>query len=212
MPNWKVHLEIGNRINQKLNYNQDNLSLLLFGSILPDVNNGYIVKGVSKKLPHDYTHFTSFLYKGYTIFYEKYGDNVRNNPLLQGYVAHLITDYFWNNYFYTDFYKTHTQLQTMGSEELRILKQDDFRIYDNLFYKDTIECTDINLIEKNVQKIDEVEINNNDISSVLDYIKKKAEVKPENGDFKILKKEELDKLMDDTIKFILKYFEENKLY
>ena len=52
MPNWKVHLEIAKRINQKQNYTGKELEEFNLGSILPDINNCYIVTDISKKLDH----------------------------------------------------------------------------------------------------------------------------------------------------------------
>ena len=43
MPNWKTHIEIGLRLNEELKYDKKNLNLFLFGSILPDINNGYLI-------------------------------------------------------------------------------------------------------------------------------------------------------------------------
>lgn len=209
MPNWKVHLEIGKKINEQLKYTNDELALLLFGSILPDVNNGYIVENISKRLPHDTTHYTEYIYKGFEKFCEKYSEEVKVEPLFKGYVAHLITDFFWNNYFYTDFYKVHTQLNGMTEEELRILKQGDFRIYDDNYYKNIIICNNVELLTAKAKDIEEISINNGDTEKVLEYLKEKANIEPPKQEFKIMKKEELDKLMNDTVIYILKFFKEN---
>ena len=211
MPNWKVHLEIGNKVNEKLNNNINDSTMFLFGSVLPDVNNGYLVKDVSKVISHGGTHYSGEIFKGYKIFYEKYAKEIRINPLFQGYFAHLITDFFWNNYFYADFYKKNKEeLKELNREELRILKQDDFKIYDSLFYKDVIEGADDDKILESAKKINEISINKKDVKNVLEYIKKNANIVPEKKEFKVLKKEDLDKLMNDTIKYIYKTLEDIK--
>ena len=43
MPNWKIHFEIGKRVNEELKFDGEDLNLFLLGNILPDLNNKYIV-------------------------------------------------------------------------------------------------------------------------------------------------------------------------
>ena len=49
MPNWKVHLEIAKRLNEKFKYTENQLEEFNLGNILPDINNCFIVKDISKK-------------------------------------------------------------------------------------------------------------------------------------------------------------------
>ena len=66
MPNWKTHIEIGLRLNEELKYDKKNLNLFLFGSILPDINNGYLITDISNKIEHDITHMGKFINSSYT--------------------------------------------------------------------------------------------------------------------------------------------------
>ena len=102
MPNWKTHLEISKRLNEKYKFNEKDFELFMFGSILPDINNSYVVTGISKKISHDTTHFRSKEVPSYILFAEKYKKQIDDkNPIFVGYVTHLFTDYMWNNNFYT---------------------------------------------------------------------------------------------------------------
>ena len=57
MPNWKTHIEFGKRVNKKLNYTDKELELFLFGNLLPDINNGYMIPDISTKIDHEITHY-----------------------------------------------------------------------------------------------------------------------------------------------------------
>lgn len=209
MPNWKVHLEIGNRLGKKLNYEKGKLSLFLFGSILPDVNNGYLVDGISEIISHKITHFSEIKFAGYKDFFNKYENELKDSPLFQGYLAHLITDYLWNEFFYTEFYDDNPSLKKMTKEELRILKQKDFKTYDDFFYKNKLLNINEQEIIFNTNKIDEIKINKEDINKIIQYVNTQEQYK--NKKFNILNKDILDKLMNNTIIFILNYFREKKI-
>lgn len=82
MPNWKVHLELGKRLNKYFNYDKEDFNLFSLGSILPDINNCYIVTDISKRLDHPITHFGTYKESHYIKFYEKYKKEVENkNPI-----------------------------------------------------------------------------------------------------------------------------------
>ena len=55
MPAWGIHLYTAKKINEKLkikNYNS-----FLIGNIVTDINNGYVVKNISKTKNHKETHY-----------------------------------------------------------------------------------------------------------------------------------------------------------
>ena len=78
MPNWKTHIEISKQLNKKLNYNDEEFELFAFGNILPDINNGHLVKDVSKIIDHKITHFVADK-KSYINFYNKYKDIIKED-------------------------------------------------------------------------------------------------------------------------------------
>ena len=62
MPNWKTHLELGKRLRKNFDYDNKEYNLFLMGNILPDLNNGYMLKDISEKIDHEKTHLLSILF------------------------------------------------------------------------------------------------------------------------------------------------------
>lgn len=196
MPNWKIHLEIAKRLNKKFNYTQNKLEEFYLGNILPDINNCFIVKDISTKLEHKYTHYQDEIeIPSYKNFEKIYKNKIYEEPIIFGYYIHLYTDYTWNNYFYTNF-NDNEKLRGLTHEEKRTLKQDDFKVYNNLFIDNKPKFLNKeNLVEKS-KKIDRISINKEDIEKVEKFLDE--QIKTENT-FKILTKEILDKMMCETI-------------
>lgn len=196
MPNWKVHLEIAKRLNFKFKYTQKELEEFNLGNILPDINNCFIVKDISKKLDHKYTHYQDERETpSYENFEKIYGRKIYEEPIILGYYIHLYTDYSWNNYFYTN-YNNHEKLKNLSHEEKRIIKQEDFKVYNNLFMENKPQFVDKkNLVEK-TKLIDRVFVNKNDIENVEKFLKEQEKT---NNTYKILSKEILDNLMNETV-------------
>ena len=196
MPNWKIHLEIAKRLNKKFNYTQNKLEEFYLGNILPNINNCFIVKDISTKLEHKYTHYQDEIeIPSYKNFEKIYKNKIYEEPIIFGYYIHLYTDYTWNNYFYTNF-NDNEKLRGLSHEEKRTLKQDDFKVYNNLFIDNKPKFLNKeNLVEKS-KKIDRISINKEDIEKVEKFLDE--QIKTENT-FKILTKEILDKMMCDTI-------------
>lgn len=95
MPSHNIHLAIARKINKILNLNLDEFML---GNILPDI--------VCKE--HRNTHFCPDKpgIKGITRpeeFYKKYKDKM-NNTIMIGYLIHLLTDKFYNEYIFKNFF------------------------------------------------------------------------------------------------------------
>lgn len=100
MPAWGIHLATTKKLLEKINIKDKND--FIFGNILPDILNGYLIKDVSNIVTHKDSHYD--IYKGekfsnYKRFYEKYNDKL-NNKVVFGYLIHLMTDNLWNKKFY----------------------------------------------------------------------------------------------------------------
>lgn len=196
MPNWKVHLEIGKRLNKYFNYNEDDFNLFLLGNILPDINNCYIVTDISKRLDHTITHFGTYKELNYISFYNKYKNEIDNKkPLFDGYMAHLYTDNMWNRTFYN-------KIQNLEGlpedrDEIRKMKQSDFKIYNNKYIADTFKIDNIDTALKEIKKINEVSVTSEDIQKVENFLNNQEKYV---GQFKFHTEEELDKLMGDTVR------------
>ena len=98
MPHWKTHIEIAKRCNEFLKFNKNDYTLFLFGNILPDINNGYIISDIVTHIDRNYTHFKdNDSHKIYLNFYNEYKNNIKN-PMILGYYCHLYADYSFNNF------------------------------------------------------------------------------------------------------------------
>ncbi len=195
MPNWKTHLEIAKRVNKYFNYRDSAYDTFLFANILPDINNGFIVKNISKIFDHKLTHFSVNIEPTYLKFKAKYQAELeKNNPLYWGYLLHLYVDYNFNNDFYTKIRKT--KYACLSPKELRELKRNDFKTFNNKFINNTISLKNIDELLKEISQIDEIEIVATDVTKALDFINKQE---PYSNTYKFYQEAELTKLMDKII-------------
>ena len=195
MPNWKTHLEVGKRLNKYLKYDEKEFNMFLIGSILPDINNSHIVTDISEKIGHDVTHIRKQKNPSYIEFYNKYSEEIiNNNPIFVGYFAHIYTDEIWNNHFYQK--NEIIQMKDKSHDELRIMKQKDFEIYNSKFIDNIIELGNITEVLEQTMKIVEVSITKKDIEKVIEFLKNQKGI---TGELKLHTEDELAKLLDETI-------------
>ena len=195
MPNWKTHLEVGKRLNKYLKYDEKEFNMFLIGSILPDINNSHIVTDISEKIGHDVTHIRKQKNPSYIEFYNKYSEEIINNtPIFVGYFAHIYTDEIWNNHFYQK--NEIIQMKDKSHDELRIMKQKDFEIYNSKFIDNIIELGNITEVLEQTMKIVEVSITKKDIEKVIEFLKNQKGI---TGELKLHTEDELTKLLDETI-------------
>lgn len=100
MPAWGVHLATAKNILEKVEI--ENKNDFIFGNILPDILNGYLIKDVSNIVTHREAHYDTYQkerFGSYKVFYEQYNQKLDNKVIL-GYLAHLMTDNLWNKEFY----------------------------------------------------------------------------------------------------------------
>ena len=102
MPSWKIHSKIANDLYKQLKVNK---KYFMIGNLLPDQDK-YNIPNIDKSVNRIITHFISsedlkvgINLPDYNRMYEKYKDNF-NNPVLLGYLVHLLTDFYWNDYIY----------------------------------------------------------------------------------------------------------------
>jgi len=207
MPNWKIHIEIAKRLKEELEYVPNDYELFLLGSILPDINNAYSIKDVSKEIPHRYTHYRHEEKEMHLTFLKQYGNQVFHNPLLFGYFTHLYTDYFWNIHF-KEKAKKNPALMNLSKVELRIIKQIEFRSYNNNYIGNCLDIKHIKRCVKACKEIDRISIQEEDIEKTIEFLKvQKLSTKV----LKYYTKEELDGLLKETIQNIID-FHKNVFY
>ena len=201
MPNWKIHLEIAKRVNDYINYNVEEKEMFLFGDILPDVNNGYIITNISNKIEKKTTHFQGkeVHEKTYVKFYNKYKERVNiKNPLFLGYYMHLYVDYNWN----ADFYNKIGDIRdTYSREKIREMKQHDFMVYKNKFISNIIKIENYDKLLEKLKGIEEVKVDKNDILKIEEFLISEKVFK---GEYEHYTEERLDNLMDNTVEDLVK--------
>lgn len=217
MPTHKMHMAIANEVNKTLKLDDD---MIMIGSVLPDLT-------IDKR--HRASHFkngeegiegTANPYK----FLIKYKKNL-DNPVMVGYLIHLLTDRYFNSYVFQNYYiydenthligiKFHDEKALMPIEKIRYEKHRDFFVYDKYLIEN-----DRVLAFKDFSCLNNV----TDIEDALfdkDLIKKYMEIanldvtKAKNGEYykhltneyKVMNLEELNKQFDLCVKQILKFF------
>lgn len=227
MPNWGEHLLIANKLLKKIKLDEN---LFLFGNILPDVQDGFLVKGISNIQPHKINHYdlngenyNPNNKKEYEVFYEMYSEKM-DNPIIIGYLAHLITDSLWNDIFYNGkcvkendkligFINKKGELIKGDKADLRKNKQSDFGIFSSYIYKNhNMKLPEFNLeIAKNANIIENININDEDVKKVVNYIKQtQIDSKDENTETQIFTIEELEKQIDNTVDFSYNFLKKVK--
>ncbi len=203
MPNWKVHLEVAKRISKKLNLNKKEHDLFLFGNILPDINNGYLVKDVSRKIDHEITHFVMNDKPSYENFFDEYHEQIKEDILLLGYFSHLYVDYKFNNNFYTTYREQN--IDKYPRTELRIIKQSEFKIYNNKYIDNFIDTEEYEKICNATKFIEVVDVDCEDVRKTIEALK---EIEVYNGEYVFYSEEELDNLLEKTVETLCKRIDE----
>lgn len=203
MPNWKTHLELAKKVNEYLKYDEESFNVFLLGSILPDINNSYVVTNIKEKLTHAVTHFKDESNKTYVNFSNIYSKEINSkNPLFLGYFFHLYLDYSFNNYFYT---KKRNDLNIEEHSKVREIKQHDFKIFNNKFINNYIKINDIDKLVDEIKNIKEVSIIRKDIIEVINFLNNQEKFV---GEYKVFNEDELNDLFESVIKNILDWLKE----
>ncbi len=218
MPSHKIHLALAKKVNDKLNLDLDSVML---GSVLPDI---------CIEKDHQVSHFQvgEKDLEGLANpdkFIKKY-KNKLNNPVMIGYLTHLLADRFYNESIFKKYYIYDENDNGIGiylkgkpkllNDDLRKnLKHREMNIYEkwlmnhNLVFKfNSYDCI------KNVINIDEASFNQERLKNYIsssnnDIDKLNIFSKICWYNYKIANQDELDKMFNDCIDYILKYINKN---
>ena len=169
MPKWNTHLYVAEQVNDALKYTGREKEEFLLGNVLPDINNGWLVKNVRKRILHDETHICSENEFAWSHFYEKYKKCIQaRKPLYMGYLLHLFTDARMND----DYYEAikGTWVEKEEKDKQRVLKQEDFGKLDDAIGRNGLVLRNIESDVEALSGINEVDVNADDLKLVNEYL------------------------------------------
>lgn len=214
MPSHKIHLAIAKKVNDKLKLDLDSVML---GSVMPDLSIGK---------NHTISHYQNgkLGIEGTAnpdLFVKRNKDKL-NNPVMIGYLIHILTDKFYNTFAFTNFFIYDKNGNDIGlhfkhkdkllpAEKIKYYKQREFALYDKWLLNhryvpkfSTFDCLD-NVIDIEVAKFDKEKLrkyiieSNNEIDKVNIFNKIKFSV------YKLTTKKELDKQFKLCCDYIINY-------
>lgn len=196
MPGWNTHLTAGMMVNDVIKYTGADKEKFLLGNILPDINNGWLVTDVHKKIVHDTTHVCAENEFAWKHFYDKYKKVIQNKePICVGYLLHLFLDAHFND----DFYEAikGTSLDALEKDEKRILKQQDFSKFDAELNKIKFVMNNIGEDVEATKRIDEVEIDAEDLRKTNEFLAR--EVRKVNKGYNFYNEARLREILYGTV-------------
>lgn len=225
MPSWPMHFVVASRVNEKLKLPSNTF---LFGNIMPDILEGYLVKDISNRINDYSTHYSrqrivinEILLKlpGIEAFYEEYQEQLKN-PILCGYYVHLLTDYFWNKNTYTNYFKNVDSNMRMISVKLKDgsvhkmhydegvrIKQKDFAMFSDYLKRTTkmeYPIYEDSILEQ-AKDLKEFTYTKEDIKNTILYVQEvvKGTQTYLQEDYKMYNKLELLEKLEECVDFVL---------
>lgn len=213
MPSHKIHLAISKKVNDKLKLDLD--------SVMPD-----LCIGRNHTISHYQNGKLGIEGTANPDLFVKHNKDKLNNPVMLGYLIHILTDKFYNTFVFTKFFIYDKDGDDIGlhfkhkdkllsAEKIKYYKQREFGLYDKwLLNHDCVpkfsgfDCLN-NVIDIEVAKFDKEKLkqyiidSNNDVDKVnfLDKIKHSV--------YRLTTKNELDKQFELCVKYMLNYINKN---
>lgn len=211
MPSHKIHLTIASEVNKELKLDNDSIML---GSVLPDLTT---LKDHGKSHYQVYGSYDEQLANP-DKFVSEYKVKL-NNPIMMGYLIHILTDRFYNDYFY----RNHCVFDESGNvnkvklkngkikSPIRNYKQRDFGKYDKYLLK-TRQVTKFvsddcikNVEDLSVAIFDKEYLSNYILNANKEIDKPNLYKIKSSFFYNVLNKEELEELQNKCINYIIDY-------
>lgn len=224
MPSWAIHLKVAKELAKGMP--KEDYQKFLLGNLLPDVNVGYLINPISKRIPYSITHYGKIKtfdgktkeFPDYEAFMQNYAKD-REDPLVLGYLAHLATDFYWNyqTFIHKGIYENGKMIGLRGkenvilgeSELLRQTKVNDFNSLSyHLYHNHLVEIPKFqeNLVNE-AKKVNEIHIEKVDLEGVNHYFQDiLTKIQQENKAFKVFSLEELEQGLTENVKFVQNIF------
>lgn len=231
MPSWKIHIEVANKIIEKIgNFNDKNDFLI--GNVLPDIYGGHVVKGLSKHIEYSDSHYslehTINLAKFILPDFEKFKnihDEYIKDPVILGYFTHLMTDYYFNKYTYTNKYiidssREVSGIKTKKDEALKCsrktairIKQEDFGSFSDSINMASYNFTYNSKLFDSLAKLKTFTVDNDDIVKVTNYLNSlTSENTKKTKHLVMFLNEELEYMVNECASYITEYIKRNIKY
>lgn len=217
MPSWNIHLSIANDINKKLKLDKNSFYL---GNTLPDVDYNM---SITRKDTHYYNlkciKCPVEILPNIKDFLKKY-KNKLNNPIIMGMYVHLLTDFYYNNQIFSNYWVQDNNGNILGAKLLsgkivddkKKYKHYDLELYGKYLFKTkkfTMPKYDNN-IKLNIKGIGISDYNENRIKDRINYLntiyidKNRFTIieKIFGIKYKMISKEKLDKMYFECLDFI----------
>lgn len=223
MPSWKIHFAIANQLVEKIRIEENTF---IFANIMPDILAGHHSKKLSHLEEYKVTHHTMLTnINGIAIsipnireFRQQYHKEFQN-PVILGYFSHLLADYYWNQYAYEHCFKQWNKEKTeievrlkdgtkqiMQYDDAVKIKQKDFHQFSQEIQK-TIQIypTYQTQIYEDSKVLGKIYFTPSDLKNTAEYIQQEIKNKKEviQEEYQMLHKEELERLLEESIDFIL---------
>lgn len=225
MPAWVMHLKTAKELNKVLKLDEQEF---LVGNVMPDAEI-YVIDNLSIRVKYDVSHCAEKVkINGFTTKLPDYGKFAMvhkadlKNPVTLGYLVHLMTDYFWNEVTFSNYFITDNAGNVIGiklnfgedfftdKETIREYKQFDFEMFSRKIYKDlhiSIDASLADKIRKDSINIKEVPYSREDIEKIISYLnniedsysKKEYDAKK----YRVFTEDIFNKYFDESIKFVL---------
>ena len=223
MPSWKIHSKIGSDILKQIKVNR---KYFMIGNLIPDQDK-YNIGDLRVNVSRVITHYVSeedlkigINLPDYDRFYNKYKD-IFNNPVIMGYLVHLLTDYYWNKYIYDKYFikksnkyigvKLRTnEIYKCEFNEMNTMKQKDFEIFNNSLTvrKNNFRyCLNSNYFEE----LEEIRIKKHNIFLIGKYLNSSHKREETEDSYTILNEKECFKITKECEDFIIKYLKSKSL-
>lgn len=228
MPSWIVHLATANEIIKKINIENENSFLI--GNLIPDAER-YVIKDFSVYVPYKVSHYSEIQIidrnKEELPSIEKFMKNYKDylyNPMVLGYLTHILTDYYWNKITYLRYTIRDNQGNCIGVklnngneiecgiEERAKIKHRDFDIFKNYITQKgnyTIPKYENKLLE-DLKLIKEIPFTKEDIDKIIKYLKE-VNCNKKLDKYNLFTQKQINNDYKNSIKFVIEFFKNNIL-
>ncbi len=219
MPSHKIHLAIAKKVNDKLKLDLDSVML---SSVMPD-----LCIGRNHTISHYQNGKLGVVGTANPDLFVKHNKNKLNNPVIIGYLIHILTDKFYNTFAFTKFFiydKSGNDVglhfknkdKLLSAKKIKYYKQREFSIYDKWLLNhgyvpkfSSLDCLD-NVINIKTAKFDKETLKkyimdtNKEIESINIFSKINL------TRYKLTTKKELDKQFELCYEYVINYIKKLK--